>query len=192
MQSGAGDFPDGEQSGQRSAPLQIGAHSAADVVGGGNDGDWRDRHIDPEGLAGRVDVREVVHQERLPQMRHVQVGAVVASPLQLAVDAARDHVARGELLARVVALHERIAGAVAQNPAFSAQRLADQEALRLRVVQAGGMKLDELQICDGCPRAVGHGQPVAGGDVRVRRVEVDLAGAAGCQHHRLADEAVHR
>jgi len=52
------------------------------------------------------------------EMRHVEVGAVVAASLQLAVDAARDHVARGKLLARVVALHERVAGAIAQDPAF--------------------------------------------------------------------------
>jgi hypothetical protein len=52
--------------------------------------------------------------------------------------------------------------------------------------QAGGMKLDELHVRDRHARAVGHGHAVAGGDVGVRGVEIDLAAAAGGQQHMRA------
>ena len=43
------------------------------------------------------------------------------------------------------------------------------------------MKLDELHVGDGCPGAERHRGTVAGGDIRVRRVEINLTTTAGCQ-----------
>ena len=122
MQPGACDLADGEQPRQRGLSAQVGAHAAADVVRCRHHRDGRDRHVDAEGLAGGVDVREVLEQEALRQVRHVEEDAVVAAPLQLAVDAARHHVARGQLAARVVAFHEPLARGVAQDPSLATQR----------------------------------------------------------------------
>ena len=191
VQAGAGHLADGEQARDRGPPIQVGAHAAADIMRGRDDGDGRDRHVDAEGEAGRIDVRKVLDQERLRHVRHVEEDAVVAAPLELAVDAARHHVARGKLLARVVALHEGLAGAVAENPALAAQRLGDEEVLRLRMVEAGGVELDELEVGDGRAGAMGHGDAVAGRDVGVRRVEVDLARAAGREDDDLGEKNVH-
>ena len=40
------------------------------------------------------------------------------------------------------------------------------------------MELNEFQVGDGGAGPVAHGNAVTGGDVRVRRVQVGLAGAA--------------
>src|SRR5438876_7021810 len=49
------------------------------------------------------------------------------------------------------------------------------------MVEAGGMELDEFHIGDGSAGAEGHGDAVAGRDVRVGGVEIDFAAAAGGQ-----------
>ena len=58
-----------------------------------------------------------------------------------------------------------LAVGAAQDGAFAAQRLADQERLRLRVEEAGGMELDELHVRDRHAGAVRHRDAVAGRDV---------------------------
>src|SRR5438067_1119743 len=82
--------------------------------------------------------------------------------------------ARRELEAVVVALHERLARLQPQDPALAAQRLGDEEVLRLRVEEARRVELHELHVRDGRARPVRHGDAVAGRDVGVRRVEVGL------------------
>ncbi|TPW20274.1 MAG: hypothetical protein FD126_1847 [Elusimicrobia bacterium] len=47
-----------------------------------------------------------------------------------------------------------------------------------RIVQAGGVELDEFEVAELEARPERHGHPVAGGHVGVRGVEVDLAGPA--------------
>jgi hypothetical protein len=53
--------------------------------------------------------------------------------------------------------------------------------LGLRVVQAGGVELDELHVRHPAARAPGGGNAVAGGGVGVGGVQVHLARAAGGQ-----------
>ncbi len=168
--------------GQRGAAHEVGDHAAAHVVGGRHHRDGLHRHVHAELLDGGVDVGEVLEQERLGQVRHVEEGAVVAAPLDLGVDGAGHDVARGQLLARVVAGHEGLAGGVAQDAALAAQRLGDEEALGLGVEERGGVELEELHVGDGRSGPPRHGHAVAGPDVRAGGVEVDLAGAAGGQH----------
>src|SRR5204862_485662 len=72
-----------------------------------------------------------------------------------------------------------VGAAAADYAAFEPQRLGDEGRLGLRVVQAGGVELDELHVGDRRAGAIGHGHPVGGGDVGVGGVQVDLAGAAG-------------
>ena len=125
------------------------------------------------------------------EVGHVQRDEVVARPLQLGVDGARHHVARREVLHVVVARHERCAVAQAQDAALAAHRLRDQERLRGRVIEAGRVELEELHVRDARADPVRHRDAVAGRDVGVRRVEVDLARAAGGQHHRARDDRFH-
>ena len=125
------------------------------------------------------------------QVGHVEHDEVVARPLQLGVDGARHHVARREVLHLVVARHERGAVAQAQDAALAAHRLRDQERLRGRVIEAGRVELEELHVRDARAHPVRHRDAVAGRDVGVRRVEVDLARAAGGQHHRARDDRFH-
>jgi hypothetical protein len=116
--------------------------------------------------------------------------AVVAGALHLGVDRPGHHVPRPQRGHRVVLLHERLAGAQPQHPALAPERLADQEALRVRVVQARRVELEELHVRDARPGPVGHRHPVAGADVRVAGVQVDLARPARGQHGHLAQEGL--
>ena len=49
------------------------------------------------------------------------------------------------------------------------------------MVEAGRVKLDELHVGNGRAGAVRHRDPIAGGDVGIRRVEINLAAATGGQ-----------
>ncbi len=188
MQAGAGHLAHREQVGDAGAAEEVGDHATALVVRGGNHRDGLHRHVDAELPAGLVDVREVVEQEPLRQVGHVEEGAVVAAPLHLGVDGAGHDVARGQLLARVVADHEGLARLVAKDPALAAERLGDEEALGVGVEEAGGVELEELHVGDRGAGPVAHGHAVAGRHVGVGRVEVDLPGAAGGEHgHRGGD-----
>ena len=69
-----------------------------------------------------------------------------------------------------------------QHAAFAANRFGDQERLRVRMVQAGRVELYEFHIRYPTTRAPRHRNAVTGSSVRIRRVQVYLAGAAGGQH----------
>ena len=64
----------------------------------------------------------------------------------------------------------------------------DEEALRLRVVEARRVELVELHVRDLGARPVRHRHPVARRDVGVRRVEVDLPRPAGGEHGRARED----
>ena len=112
----------------------------------------------------------------------IEVDAVEAALLHLEVDGAGDDVARCELLARIVLGHEAGAVGQLQQPALAADGLGNQEGLGLRVVQAGRVELDELHVADPAARPPRHRYAVAGRDVGVGGVQIDLAGAAGGEH----------
>ena len=114
-----------------------------------------------------------------------------SSPERLSsrVDGARHDVARRQVGHLVVLRHEGVAAARAQDPALAAHGLADQEGLGLRVEEAGGVELHELHVGDRGARPVRHGHAVARRDVRIARVEVDLAGAARGEHRDARAEA---
>ena len=48
----------------------------------------------------------------------------------------------------------------------------------MRMIEAGRVKLDEFHVGNATTGTPGHGDPVAGGGVRIGRVQIDLAGAA--------------
>ena len=106
-------------------------------------------------------------------------GALLAR--HLVGDPAGHHVPRSELGGRVDVEHEPPAVGVDQRGPLPADRLGDQEVARGG--QGGGMELVELQVRHRCAGAQGDGDPVTGGDLGVRGVAVELAGAAGGQDH---------
>jgi hypothetical protein len=58
------------------------------------------------------------------------------------------------------------------------------------MIETGRMELHELHVGDPTARAPGHGDAVAGGDVGVAGVEIDLVGPAGGQHHEAGEEGL--
>ena len=113
----------------------------------------------------------------------VEVDAVEAAALHLVVDGARHDIARRQLAARVVRRHERRRRRAAAGPPSPRTASVIRKDLALRVVQAGRVELHELHVGHAAAGAPGHGDAVAGGGVRVAGVEIDLAGAAGGEHH---------
>ena len=77
-----------------------------------------------------------------------------------------------------------------ENPAFAPDGFGNEEIFGLGVIQTGGVKLDEFHVADAGPGPVGDGHAVAGGDIRVAGIEIDLAGAAGGQQDDGGDEGV--
>src|SRR5438094_368666 len=175
---------------ERGRAVQVREHAAAGVVGRGHDRDRLPRHVDAEAAAGLVHGREAAAHELRVTVRDVEVHALEAVHLHLVVDGARDDVARRELGARVVALHEHLAVGPTEHRPLAAQRLGHEEGLRLGVIEAGRVELEELHVGDRRAGAVGHGDAVAGGDVGVGGVEVDLARAARAEEGRARGEAL--
>ena len=183
VQAGAGGLADGVQARHVGAARQVGEHAAAGVVRRRHHRDRLARDVDAQLQAARVGCWGSARAGRPAALvRDVEVHAVQPVLLHLEVDGARHHVARRQLGARVVRRHEAASPSGSlQQAAFAAHRLADQEGLGVRVVQAGRVELDELHVRHPAARAPGHGDAVAGGGVGVGGVEVDLAGAAGGQ-----------
>ena len=158
--------------------MLIDHHATAGVVRGRHHGDRALGDVDIEGQAAFVDGREVGLDEGFGLVADVQVHAVDTKALHFVVDGAGDDIAWCQLGAWVEALHEAFAIGQLQMCAFAAQGFGDQEALGLRVVQARGVELVELQVGDPAARAPGHRNAVAARTVGVAGIEVDLGGAA--------------
>ncbi len=118
----------------------------------------------------------------------IEIDAVGTEPLHLMVDGPRHHVAGRELGPLIEALHEGLAVGQQQPPPLAAHRLGNQKRLGVGMKQTGGMELHELHVGDATAGPPGHGDTVAGGDVGIARVEVDLAGAAGGEQHVASGE----
>ena len=124
--------------------------------------------------------------------REVEVHVLHAAREHLGVDAARHHVARREVLPlRVVTVHERPAPLVHQPRAGAADRLGDQEAGRVAVIERRRVELHVLGVDHARAGAVGHREPVAARAGRVGRAQVDLPEAAGGEYGRAREAADH-
>ena len=168
---------------------QVDDDAAAGVVSRRDHGDRFAAHVDAEREASGQDVREVGFDEGRVLVADVQVDAIRAEALHLVVDGAGYDVPRGQLAARVEPVHEPAAVGQQQPAALAAHRFGDEERPairlpgRLGVVQAGGVELVELHVGDAAACPPCHGDAVAGGAVGIAGVHVDLAGAAGREHH---------
>ena len=97
---------------------------------------------------------------------------------------AGDHVAWRQFSTRVDRGHIPFATFVEQGCTFAAYRFGNQEVLAH--AERGGVELVELEVGDlgsGTPRG---GQPVTGGDLRVRGERVQSSGATGRENHTIA------
>jgi len=102
--------------------------------------------------------------------------------------AARDDVARGEILGRRrIALHEALALGIDQIAALAAGALGDQAAC---AIDSGRVELHELHVLQRQAGAGDHAVAVAGAGVRAGGREIGAAIAAGRQHHRLGRKPV--
>ena len=119
--------------------------------------------------------------DALAQARQVQVHVGGTGPLHVVEDGPADNVARGEVAHGMVLGHERAAALVDEASALAADGLGDEVPARPGDVQRGRMELDELQVRQGRPGPVGHGQAVAGGHGGVRRLAIDAPQAAAGQ-----------
>ena len=178
MQSRRGALADRRESLDGRHAVRRRLDAAAGVVRRRDDRNQVLRHVDPELHALVVDVRESRHQVGAALLADVEEHAVVARPLHLGVNRASHDVARRERAARIVLLHELLAVLVDKHRALAAHRLGDEEPLRLRMVEAGRMELDELHVLDLRPRAPRKRNAVPGRRVGIARVEVHLAAAA--------------
>ncbi len=108
--------------------------------------------------------------------------------MHFADDRAGHDVARSQLLRFVVALHEPFEIYVAQDAAFAAQCFGEQKPRRAFDGERGGMKLHKLHIRENGTGFVSDGHAVAGGDVGIGRLAVNLAEAAGGKQNRIRRE----
>ena len=82
-------------------------------------------------------------------------------------------------------LHELIPRQVSEHGSLSANRLRDQEALRLGMVKTGRVELDHFHVPERTSGSSRHRDPVRGGDVGVGRIPVDLSTASSGEHRVL-------
>ena len=66
--------------------------------------------------------------------------------------------------------HEAGAVRQAKQATFATHRFGNQKGFRLRVIQAGGMKLDELHVGHPTAGPVSHRNAITGRSVRIGRV----------------------
>ena len=129
-------------------------------------------------------------------VRDIEINKIEAALFHFEVDRTGDHITWCQLGAFVVLRHEAFAGFAlirqAQVAAFTANRLRDQIRLGKRVVKAGGVKLDKFHVGDTAACAPPHGHAVAGGNVWVGGIQVDLAGTTGREHRKARVDGMHR
>src|SRR3990167_6839142 len=148
--------------------VDVGRDAAHLVVDGGHDRDRfaRDVHVG-EVHADLVHRRQALVDGLGAQVveleQHVVlVGAAATAFLDFLVHAARDEVARCQVLQRGrVALHEALAVAVEQDRAFTAAAFGQQHT---RAGHAGGVELPELHVLQRDAGARRHAQAVTGVD----------------------------
>jgi hypothetical protein len=109
------------------------------------------------------------------------------------VDAARDHVARREVLPLgIVVVHERDTALVHQPRTRTTHGLGDEEARRVAVVERGGVELHVLGVDHARAGAIRHGEAVAARPDRVGGAQEDLAEPAGGEHGGARETAIDR
>ncbi len=183
VQAGAGHLAHRVEPLDGAAAVLVHPHAAAGIVRGRHHRQQVARDVEAvleaaarhpgelgaDALGGDVGAQVEVH------VRH-------AALEDLGVDAARHHVARRKVLPlRVVAIHERRAVLVHEPRARAADRLGDQEARRVAVVEGRRVELHVLGVDHPGAGAIRHRESVAARAHGVGGAQVDLAEPAGGQ-----------
>ena len=171
---GAGHLSHRPQTGQRSGAPQVGHHATREMVG-------RRRDRQPVVLGVEADGRERGRNGREARREALESGGIEPEVIDALLGHAGGHGPAHHVTRRQL-VHETLAVAVAQERAVPAQRLGEQGAGHGRVVQRGGVELDELHVGrrDAGPQR--HRHAVAGRFGRVGGDREELAGTAGGQH----------
>ncbi|MNO99135.1 hypothetical protein D3C76_909000 [compost metagenome] len=183
VQAGEAGFADRVQPWHVGATLLVDHHAATGVVRRRHHRDRLFGDVDGKLEAAFVYRGEVRLDEVFGFVADVQIDTVDAKPLHLMVDGPGDDVPWCQFGPGVEARHEAFAIGQLEVRTLAAQGFSDQEALGLRVVQAGGVELVEFQVRHPTARAPGHGDAITAGAVGVAGIEVDLGGTAGGEDH---------
>ena len=122
------------------------------------------------------------------QMAQIQKHARLPRLLHLRDDRPAHDVARRQLGPLVVVGHEPPAGRVDQPRAFAAHRFGDQAAAAAGDVQHRRMKLHELHVAQLGAGAIRERLAVAGRHFGIRRLAINLPGAARAQNRLLGPD----
>ena len=121
-------------------------------------------------------------------MRDVQIHALRAAAFHFGVDRPGHDVAGGQFALGMGVLHETLAATIDQNAAFASNRLGNEKRFDRGMVKAGRVELNEFHVRDHGTCPPGHCHSVAGRDIGVCRVEVNLPAPARGQHGDIAAE----
>ena len=88
----------------------------------------------------------------------------------------------------MVIIHEFPSFEILDNASFSADRFGNEKGFGFGVVKASRVKLDELHIRDRGSGAIGHRHAIAGRNVWVGGVEVNLSAASGSDNDCVCPE----
>lgn len=94
---------------------------------------------------------------------------------------ARATMSRGARSLRKSCGHERFPVLAEKDPAFTPEGFRDEKRFGLRMIENGGMKLNEFHIGHHDAGPPGHCHAIAGRHVGIAGVEIDFAAAAGRQ-----------
>ena len=147
-------------------------------MGRGNDRDGLFGDVDSVAQAGLIDVWKAIDNERGRFVGDIQKNMVGSRFFHLRVNRAGHDIARSQGLHGMIGFHEWKAIQVFEDASFSPQGLRDEEGFRLWVEKAGWVELNEFHVRDGNPGSCRHGDAVAGGDVRIGGIQVNLTATA--------------
>ena len=191
MQSGMRGFPDRVETGEIAQAVEIDLDAAAGVMRRRNDRNRLAGNVDSEFQASRMDGREMFLDKGERLMGDVKIDAIQAAFFHFEVNGTGHNVTRRKFGACVVRGHEAGTVGQSQDAAFTAHGFRNQKRLRMRVIQAGGMELDELHVGNAAAGTPAHGNAIPGGGVRIGGVQIDLARASGGKHHMVGSDRFH-
>ena len=165
MQAGGGAFSRCVKVADVVPPVLIHLDPAADIMCRRDHRDHIPGDVDPDAQTFRIDGREMADQLVLFKMAAVEVDVIVPGKLHLVVDGAGHDIPRCQGEPGIIFMHELLAVLGPQGGPKSPYRFRDQERRTFgRIIEGGGVELDELHILHGTFGTVYHRDPVARGD----------------------------
>src|SRR6185312_11199174 len=144
MDSSASGFAGCEQTRKACAAIKIRANPAHRIVRGGPNRRWNLLQIDPVKEACFVDSREPLPHKTFREMSEIEECVRFARGAALDHDGPRHHIAGGQFLQRMIAIHKPLARGVPKVSSLAPQSFAQQKPGRVRNEKSGGMKLNEF------------------------------------------------